>query len=77
MEIHRQYDLSFKERAVKMSYERDNIKTLASDSASQPSGFISGIGNLPIMVMRVFKITVKEDESFNFQAIGGERQESV
>lgn len=31
MGTHRQYDRSFKERAVKMSYERDNIKTLASE----------------------------------------------
>ena len=27
----RQYDRAFKERAVKLSYERDNIKTLASE----------------------------------------------
>jgi len=27
----RQYDRSFKERAVKMSYERDNIKALAGE----------------------------------------------
>lgn len=29
MGTHRQYDRSFKERAVKLSYERDNIKALA------------------------------------------------
>ncbi len=29
MGTHRQHDRSFKERAVKLSYERDNIKALA------------------------------------------------
>jgi len=31
MVTRRKYDRSFKERAVEMSYERDNIKTLASE----------------------------------------------
>ena len=36
MGTHRQHDRSFKERAVKLSYERDNIKALAVELGVSP-----------------------------------------